>query len=542
MAQPIEDAQATSTNSLPYDRLRSWYLASLRRSIVQQMESQQMTPSALIAADRMAVERLVSSATAPTTKAEEKAAGPFGGSQRLLKVIALLLPLAAIAPAVIMCLTAQSFHLVNMLAALLGGSLVAMGGLALTLDYCYDKPLMLLLAQILPANTKGTKAASGSSPDTQASQALTAGKQPLCELKALVDDLETKLALSQERERAIVDYALDFICAFDRSGIFAAVGPSSASFCGYVPTELFGKSIIDMVSAEDKERTHKFLQAIKKSSAPVPFEHRIKKKDGQLIDVRWLAEWSEREQCLFCVGKNVSAERRLERLRKEFVSMVSHDLRTPLTSVELSVQLLREQLAPDKESESESTLTSIGESIKRLLVLIHELLDLEKMESGKLPMKIQSKPLVPVIERSLAAVQGFAQFKNVKVNLERSEHMVAIDEDRLEQVIVNLLSNAIKFSPAGKQIEISCQSTNRASVRVTIADQGPGIAAHQHETIFERFAQAREEDRKLGSGLGLSICKVIIDSHGGTIGLDSEPGQGSSFWFEIPTASQADST
>lgn len=523
----------SASGAVSYERLRSWYLASLRRSIVKQMEHQQMTPAALIAADREAVERLVSSSGTATKTVDRSTR--TGSDQKDLIDWLWLAPLLAVLPASLLLAVSSKVDASWLLACLAAGGVGAAAALAFYLIKAIDRKIAAMKAQTdqtlssTMAISKLQAAEPGASGDETASS-----RQGFAGLQASLDELSTSFLMAQERERAIVDYALDFICAIDATGRFAAVGPSSISFCGFSPVELMGRSIIDLVAAEDKERTEKFLQAIKKATAPVPFEHRIKRKDGLSIDVRWLAEWSEREQSLFCVGKDVSIERRLERLRKEFVSMVSHDLRTPLTAVELSVQLL-EEIVDDKGSEAQDHLQSIGKSVKRLLALINELLDLEKMESGKLPMNVRAKPLQPVLERSIEGVKSFSAFKNVQVHLAPTELSGLIDEERLIQVVVNLLSNAIKFSPEGSTITVGA-TAKRTTARVTITDQGPGIAPAMHELIFERFAQASDDDRKHGSGLGLSICKVIIDSHGGTIGVASEPGKGSSFWFEVPLA------
>lgn len=224
------------------------------------------------------------------------------------------------------------------------------------------------------------------------------------------------------------------------------------------------------------------------------------------------------------------------RLKQEFVAMVSHDLRTPLTSIQGFLTLLEDGAYGDLPTKAHERTHLANRSINRLISLINDLLDMEKMEAGKLEMNIDVTPVQPIVERSIDSVQNFAEQHQVKLESERTEFDVVADPDRIVQVLVNLLSNAIKFSPKGAPVRITTEQSDKI-VEVRVIDQGPGIPAKYIDTIFERFRQLPEGAQKKGStGLGLAICKAIIEQHGGTIGVDTEEGKGSTFWFKLPAA------
>jgi signal transduction histidine kinase len=226
------------------------------------------------------------------------------------------------------------------------------------------------------------------------------------------------------------------------------------------------------------------------------------------------------------------------RRKQEFVQMISHDLRTPLMSVRGFFQLLNAGKYGEGLTDRGKERGALAErNIERLIKLINELLDIEKMESGKMAMNFGPVALADVVQRSVDAVRVMGEQAKiaVAVDLPSLNYELNADGDRLVQVIVNLVSNSIKFSPPGSTIRVFGVSGGD-SVELRIADEGRGIPASQLDSVFDRFKQVKaDEDRKKGgSGLGLAICKAIIESHEGTIGVESEEGKGSTFWFRIP--------
>lgn len=225
------------------------------------------------------------------------------------------------------------------------------------------------------------------------------------------------------------------------------------------------------------------------------------------------------------------------RRKQELMSMVSHDLRTPLTSVQASLTLLSEGVLGDLPVRAKKEVVNAESNTGRLIHLINDLLDIDKMEAGQLEIEQQMTAILPLFERSFEAVKAFAEKHKVNVVCEETELDCYADGDRIIQVLVNLLSNSIKFSPA--QATVTLRAKQKGDwIEIRVIDQGRGIPAAFKDAIFERFKQVEIADAKMkkGTGLGLAICKALVELHGGKIGVDSEEGKGSEFWFTIPAA------
>jgi PAS domain S-box-containing protein len=240
---------------------------------------------------------------------------------------------------------------------------------------------------------------------------------------------------------------------------------------------------------------------------------------------------------------DVSESKRLSQLKNEFVSTVSHELRTPLTSIRGSLGLIEGGMAGVLPDKAKNLVSVAKNNCERLVRLINDILDIEKIESGKMDFDMKPLELMSVIGQSLADNEGYARthqctFAVVK---EAAGAMVNGDRDRLLQVIANLLSNAAKYSPPGGVVEVALVREGER-LKFSVTDHGPGIPLEFRGRIFQKFSQADSSDtrKKGGSGLGLSIAKAIIEVHGGTIGFETrtEPGYasptGTTFWFELP--------
>jgi signal transduction histidine kinase len=231
-------------------------------------------------------------------------------------------------------------------------------------------------------------------------------------------------------------------------------------------------------------------------------------------------------------------ERAIERLKQEFAAMISHDLRTPLTSIQLFLSMLSKGMLGDVNEKIKDKAGVADRNATRLIGLINDLLDLEKMEAGQLPLARANADACAVVNHSLESVRAFSEKHQVHLAFENagSIHVFA-DEGRVIQVLVNLLSNAIKFSPSGGTVSVSVSSIG-TSAKFAVADQGRGVPPELQGAIFDRFKQVDDTDstEKKGTGLGLAICKAIVEQHGGTIAVDSVEGSGSTFWFTLPLA------
>ena len=218
--------------------------------------------------------------------------------------------------------------------------------------------------------------------------------------------------------------------------------------------------------------------------------------------------------------------------------MVSHEIRTPLTSVKGAVELLADEHYFRNSEQQVKLLTIAHANAERLLVLINDILDFSRLESSSLPMSIELQRVEPIVTQITQNLRTQLEERRIQLETVLSPELpdVMIDGVRIAQVLTNLMSNAIKFSPPGGRIEVTAEPWNGV-VRVGVRDQGEGITPQDLPKLFRKFSQIDSSaTRKAGgTGLGLVICKGIVEQHGGQIAVDSTPGQGSTFYFTLPT-------
>jgi signal transduction histidine kinase len=221
--------------------------------------------------------------------------------------------------------------------------------------------------------------------------------------------------------------------------------------------------------------------------------------------------------------------------RKEVMQMVSHDLRSPLSSTQASLSFVLMTVKGKLDEAVDEEIASAKRNTSRLIKLINDFLDYEKMAAGKLVLTNETAALSEIFERSVEAVHGLLEQKELTVEISAENTKVCADPERLVQVVVNLLSNAIKFSPQRETIRLSAMEQGEF-VEVRVSDRGLGVPPEFKDKIFESFEQIEDSSgaMKGSTGLGLSICKSIIVQHGGTIGVDRNVEAGSTFWFRLP--------
>ena len=215
--------------------------------------------------------------------------------------------------------------------------------------------------------------------------------------------------------------------------------------------------------------------------------------------------------------------------------MISHDLRTPLSAVQATLGLVQTGVYGDLDEKGKKRVLTAERNCDRLINLISDLIDFEKMQSGRFELDLSECQSANLVERSVESVHGFAEKEGITLITAACEGSVEADSKRFIQVLVNLLSNAIKFSNKGGKVTIGADRVGDNKVEFYVSDEGRGIPNSHIETIFERFTQVKVTDatEKRGSGLGLSICKSIVETHGGTIGVTSEEGKGSRFFIRL---------
>jgi PAS domain S-box-containing protein len=355
------------------------------------------------------------------------------------------------------------------------------------------------------------------------------------EARRQVEASGRKLALFAERAPiAVLELQPD--------GSVAEVNAAAELLFGYAAAELVGGHVKKLVRPEfheDFDRMWRELVTSRESVAGLKI--RNPRRDGIDIICEWtvtpLVNVQNDVIAVIAQGRDVTAQLEAERMKKEFTSTLSHELRTPLTSIIGSLQLINTGVMGEIQRDI-AELTVIAErNAQRLLDLINDILDVEKIESGKLALAPEVMPVDELVREAITLNKAFGE--RFKVRFESHgdivERKVHADRKRLLQVMTNLLSNAAKFSPEGGVVEISTEDAG-PNVRVAVHDRGSGIPEAFRPRIFDRFTQADSTAtrQKGGTGLGLAICKRLVELMQGRIGFDDRPGGGTTFWFELP--------
>ncbi len=358
-------------------------------------------------------------------------------------------------------------------------------------------------------------------------------------------------------QNAVLDGTAYSIISTDRSGLIRSFNRGAEQMLGFSAAEMVGKAT--------PARFHDLQEVVARAAVlsvelgepiPVGFEVFVAKarlegveerewsyirKDGRripvLLSVTPLRDELGEIDGYLGVAHDLSEFRKVDKLKREFVSIVSHELRTPLTSIRGSLGLVAGGIGGALPERANELVRIALQNAERLVRLINDILDIERIDAGQLTLRAQCTEVMPLLEQALADNQGYADHHGVRLQCfgQVNGALVEVDVDRFGQVMANLLSNAIKFSHSGGGVEVSVMRDG-TRLRIEVCDHGPGIAPAFRDKLFERFSQADSTDsrRRDGTGLGLAICKSLMAQMHGEIGCDSSVGAGCCFWLSLP--------
>lgn len=360
------------------------------------------------------------------------------------------------------------------------------------------------------------------------------------------------LQLSEERLSLALKGSNDGLWDLNLAADTFYASPRTWHMLGYQPGELQLSTRLweQVLVAEDLPRTRAQLaQTMLSRLDQFTSELRFRHKDGRTVPVlvRGYIQRDAQGQPLRISGTSMdlTEHKRIEQMKNEFVSTVSHELRTPLTSISGALGLINGGALGEVPPAMQQMLEIAYRNSQHLGHLINDLLDMEKIAAGKMSFDMHEHSLRQLLEEALASNQAFAAQLGVNCVLrEAVDVQVWVDASRLQQVLGNFLSNAIKYTPEGGEVSLHCSVPDATHVRISVTDQGPGIAAEFRARVFEKFAQADASDsrQKGGTGLGLAITKEFIERMGGKVGFDTAEGQGTTFWCELPILETCAST
>lgn len=317
-------------------------------------------------------------------------------------------------------------------------------------------------------------------------------------------------------------------------GRFIEVNPSFLSLSGYDEEELIGHVAADLNLGLDQATYDKGIGQLVESGALLNREFEVRTKRGDRRIVLLSVELIElnSKPCALSIANDITERKRLE---NEFISLVSHELRTPMNSIIGSLDLLKTGQLGTLTDQGQQVLNMATTNTERLIRLVNDILDLERMKSGTITMRKERCCASDLLTQATEAMQGMAEQSQVKLLVNATQAELWADPDRIIQTLTNLLSNAIKFSEAGKTVWLRaiCRDDQ---LYIEVQDEGRGIPEEKQHLIFERFQQVDASDsrKKGGTGLGLAICRNIVEQHGGLIWVESRLGQGSTFKLTLP--------
>ena len=357
-------------------------------------------------------------------------------------------------------------------------------------------------------------------------------------------DLNVKQILSEKhKSEAIIRSIDDGLIVLNRELTIEGINPTAARVFGRVPDEIKGRHLLELTK---DERLYDYIkQAFESERVPGPQnadDNILTVDKGQsqqhlLYSITPVLAGEEAVTSMVLLLRDITRLKELDRLKSEFVMAASHELKTPLTSIGMSISLLQERLVDRLDSKESELLHAADEEVHRLKALVNDLLDISKIEAGKMSLDFESVSVELLFEKAVGFLKNQADEKSVELSYSVADDLPAIraDASKITWVLTNLISNAVRYTDRNGYIKLSAGRAG-SQVHISVTDNGAGIPYEYQSRIFDKFVQLKAGKTPGGSGLGLAICKEIVRAHGGTIWVESQSGKGSTFTFAVPIA------
>jgi len=359
-------------------------------------------------------------------------------------------------------------------------------------------------------------------------------------LKGFHDLNIEQIMAEKQKSEAIIRSIDDGIILVDAEFKVTGMNPMARRILNIQPEEPQNRHFLEVVKSE---QLFHYIQQSMESGKPPSIEEKENVFTVERNGTRYHYQFSITPVCgkkgvligVVLLLRDVTRLTELDRLKSEFVMTASHELRTPLTSIGMSIELLLENAVKKLNEKEQQLLSAAHEDLQRLKAFVSNLLDLSKIEAGKMEMEFSSIPIHLLFEKVVNVFKIQAEEKAVGLTYNVPEELpnVKADDHKIRWVLTNLISNALRYTPSGGHIKLFAESF-APYVQISVSDDGPGIPYEYQSKVFDKFVQVKNDQAVGGSGLGLAICKEIVRAHGGTIWVDSVPGAGSTFTFTLP--------
>jgi two-component system, OmpR family, sensor histidine kinase VicK len=350
---------------------------------------------------------------------------------------------------------------------------------------------------------------------------------------------EAALRRSEEQLRLITNALPVLIAYVDLEQMYRFNNKAYQDWLGQSPSDIYGQHLQSVWGDDCYTRMYLHVESAL-SGRTVSYENEIVLSDGnsRSVNVTYIPHFDEDKNVkgFFSLASDISDRKAIERMKDEFISVVSHELRTPLTSLHSALKILNTGRLGTLSADGQQMLEIADENTERLVRLVNNVLDLQRVESSKITMEKQLCNAADLIIQATETMQPMAQQHGIILDAQPTQIEICVDFDYIVQALTNLISNAIKFSLSGGTVWLTVELLPSSKVLFCVRDRGQGIPTDKLESIFERFQQVDSSDsrKKGGTGLGLAICRKIIEQHEGKIWAESILGKGSTFSFILP--------
>ncbi|PZM78303.1 MAG: hypothetical protein DKT66_24035 [Candidatus Melainabacteria bacterium] len=358
------------------------------------------------------------------------------------------------------------------------------------------------------------------------------GTDELATLDRLLHSTAAALDKIQQDEKTLVENATDLICSLTEDGAFISANPYATRMLGYSPEELVGRNLHELTIPDESFFCDEKLRESRTSTNISVFDLRLVSDSKDIIDTRWSCFWSDAQKAFFCVAHDITETKNAERMKQDLVDMISHDLRSPLTSVNISLAILsrgaKGELPPDAKLKVEKS----AKMVEQLIELVSDLLDFQKLSARNIETEPASTMLNELLQKAVSNTEMSAEVKNIRFDIS-GDATVNVDKRLMTQAITASLDNAIKAAPSDAIIRI--EITEIADiVQLRIIDQGEGLSDEEIAQIESSVPTHKLSGHSNRSLLKYSICKQIVEAHYGNISSYSQKPSGFSFMVRLP--------
>ncbi len=356
-------------------------------------------------------------------------------------------------------------------------------------------------------------------------------------LRTAAEQLQSSIQLMKQKELLAFEYCPYILCELDEDGKFKTLNQTAFKAWGYTAEALLNKEIGDLLHVDSIEILFESMSRCKRMGRPETVEIASLNESGSLIHLSWRTEWSSSAQAFYCMAEDITIRVEHENLKTEMRQMLTHDLKAPINNLSMWTYNMLYGSYGEINSEASDSLKKTQQNLQSILMLLENLLDIDKVESGMMPSNKKKFLINDSIDRSIQLLADWAKDVGVKLEARNSDLQVIADEQQVTRILTNFLSNAIKWTPAGETVTVRAR-TEEQKVLVEVMDKGPGIPESVKNRLFERWTSAESAAKNTppSTGIGLYMAKKFAELQGGAVGASEREGGGSIFWLKLPVS------